>query len=191
MSTDNDYEIAITEVLKTEGGYVNDPSDSGGETNLGITLKFELSEDDLELMDVNGDGVLNSEDIKKLTPERAAAIYRKYFWDAYNLNNINSGKIAYLMFDMIINHGPGIIKRIKTVLSKMVTVPIDTSTTEIGDDVVDAINGIDVDSFTANLIQSRKDFYTIISKKGNNIKFLRGWMNRCEQNRANLDKFEN
>lgn len=33
----NEQDI-INKIIKTEGGYVNDPSDSGGETNYGITV---------------------------------------------------------------------------------------------------------------------------------------------------------
>lgn len=31
-------ELIINEIIRVEGGYVNDPSDSGGETNFGITV---------------------------------------------------------------------------------------------------------------------------------------------------------
>ena len=31
-------ERIINEIIRVEGGYVNDPSDSGGETNFGITV---------------------------------------------------------------------------------------------------------------------------------------------------------
>ena len=34
------YHIALQEVLKNEGGYVNDPDDSGGETYKGIARRF-------------------------------------------------------------------------------------------------------------------------------------------------------
>ena len=34
------YEEIIEQVLHHEGGYVNDPTDLGGETNFGITKRF-------------------------------------------------------------------------------------------------------------------------------------------------------
>ena len=38
-----DYKEIISQVLKHEGGYVNDPTDMGGETNFGITKKDQTS----------------------------------------------------------------------------------------------------------------------------------------------------
>ena len=34
-----DFNKAIAIILKHEGGYVNDPDDPGGETNMGITKR--------------------------------------------------------------------------------------------------------------------------------------------------------
>ena len=55
-----DWLIIIEKVLKHEGGYVNDPTDLGGETNFGITKRF--------YPDV---------DIKNLTKEQAVEIYKR------------------------------------------------------------------------------------------------------------------
>ena len=55
-----DFNKIIEKVLKHEGGYVNDPTDLGGETNYGITKRF--------YPDV---------DIKNLTEEQAKEIYKK------------------------------------------------------------------------------------------------------------------
>ena len=35
-----DYKEIISQVLHHEGGYVNDPTDMGGETNFGITKRW-------------------------------------------------------------------------------------------------------------------------------------------------------
>jgi lysozyme family protein len=49
--------------MKWEGGYVNDPADPGGETKWGISKK-----------------AYPDEDIKALTPERAADLYYRDYW---------------------------------------------------------------------------------------------------------------
>ena len=61
MST---FEQAIAVVLKTEGGYVCDPDDAGGETNFGISKRR-----------------YPEVDIKALTREQAIALYRRDFWN--------------------------------------------------------------------------------------------------------------
>ena len=54
----------INRILGHEGGYVNDPQDPGGETNWGISKRS-----------------YPGEDIKNLTLDQAAAIYRRDYWD--------------------------------------------------------------------------------------------------------------
>lgn len=49
--------------IAREGGYVNDPDDPGGETKWGISKRYHPDED-----------------IKNLTPERAAEIYYEKYW---------------------------------------------------------------------------------------------------------------
>ena len=40
MSSLTEFKDIIKVTLKHEGGYVNDPKDLGGETNMGITKRF-------------------------------------------------------------------------------------------------------------------------------------------------------
>lgn len=81
------FEDAIAFTLPHEGGYVCHPLDPGGETNFGITKK---SYPDL--------------DIKNLTEQKAAEIYKRDFWppDYYR---INSQAIANKLFDLGVNMG--------------------------------------------------------------------------------------
>ena len=32
------FDASFARIIKSEGGYVNDPADRGGETNLGVTI---------------------------------------------------------------------------------------------------------------------------------------------------------
>ena len=71
------FDEIIEGVLKHEGGYVNDPTDLGGETNFGITKRF--------YPDV---------DIKNLTKEGAKEIYKKDYWDRNKVDDmcVNQGR---------------------------------------------------------------------------------------------------
>jgi len=192
MSTDKDFETAIEEVLKSEGGYVNDPLDLGGETNLGITLKFMLDKKDYELFDIENDGDIDKIDLKKLDKERAKLIYRKYFWDNFSLDLVESGKIAYLIFDMVINHGPGILKRVKRVLNDLYEAELDETKGTIDGDTLYFLNTLDVDELIDVLLSFRERYYKEITiKRPANQKFLKGWLNRVKHNREVLVKFEN
>jgi lysozyme family protein len=58
-----EFTYAVNEVLRSEGGLVNDPADPGGLTNYGISQRAYP-------------GV----DIAKLTKEEAIAIYYRDYW---------------------------------------------------------------------------------------------------------------
>lgn len=82
------YEAAKLSLV-TEGLYNNDKNDLGGETKYGISKR-----------------VYPNEDIPNLTPEKALAIYKKDYWDFYNLASINCQLLADKIFDMFLNMTP-------------------------------------------------------------------------------------
>ena len=67
----NDFKECLALVLKSEGGYIDDPRDSGGRTNLGITQKA--------LEEWLGHDV-DEKFMRKLTPEMAAPFYEQKYW---------------------------------------------------------------------------------------------------------------
>ena len=81
------YKKIIEITLHHEGGYVHDPKDLGGETNFGIAKRWYP---DL--------------DIKNLTEEEAAEIYKKDYWDKYKLDEIPEN-LQHIYFDMVVNMG--------------------------------------------------------------------------------------
>jgi len=80
---------------RSEGGYVNDPEDSGGETNHGIT--------DLVARTNGYEGPM-----RELSRERAEEIAKREYWDVMRLDDIArvSPPIAEELFDTGFNTGP-------------------------------------------------------------------------------------
>lgn len=79
------FDEAFTRLLGHEGGYVNDPTDPGGETKWGISKRS-----------------YPHTDIKNLTKEQAAIIYYNDFWAP--LGDADSA-IKFQLFDFAVNSG--------------------------------------------------------------------------------------
>ena len=95
-----DAKISIAKTLVNEGGYVDNPNDSGGPTKYGITQRD-----------------LPGEDIEKLTPERATAYYLENYWKAL-YSQIDSQAVADKIFDMGVLFGVGTaIKLLQNILA--------------------------------------------------------------------------
>lgn len=99
-----DFNKFIGELLLTEGGYVDDPSDSGGETNYGITVAVARE-----------NGYTGS--MKNMPVETAKKIYKKIFWDSLKLDEFKSQQLAEVLCDMSVNAGVG---KGKEVMQKMI-----------------------------------------------------------------------
>lgn len=89
------YDFCLKEVLKSEGGYTNDPRDPGGPTNFGITLA-----DYRAYINRSGTAV----DVKNMTIDQAKTIYKSKYWDKVNGDNLPSG-VDYSVFDYGVNSG--------------------------------------------------------------------------------------
>lgn len=88
---------ALTHVLKHEGGYVNHPADPGGMTNLGVTKAVWESWIGRES---------NEKEMRSLTPEVVAPMYKKKYWDKIKGDELPDG-VDYAVFDFAVNSGPG------------------------------------------------------------------------------------
>jgi lysozyme family protein len=75
-------------IIGHEGGYVDHPSDPGGETNWGISKRS-----------------YPTLDIKNLTREQALEIYRRDYWD--RIPEDLPGVVRWFTFDCAVNHGVG------------------------------------------------------------------------------------
>ena len=82
-------------VLEHEGGYVNNENDRGGMTNLGVTRR--VYEDWV-------DRPVTEQEMRDLTPEDVAPIYRKNYADRIHFDSLPSG-LDWACLDWAINSG--------------------------------------------------------------------------------------
>jgi len=79
----------IKRVLESEGGYVNDPDDPGGETKYGISKRSHPEVD-----------------IKNLTIDGALDIYKRLYWVPSKAEKLIP-ELRHQYFDMVVNAGQG------------------------------------------------------------------------------------
>lgn len=89
-----DFDTAVAITLKNEGGYVNNPNDKGGATNMGITQR--------DMPDI---------DIQNLTVDQAKQYYREHFWQSL-YDSITDQQAANKLFDMGVLFGVGTAVRL-------------------------------------------------------------------------------
>lgn len=109
----SNFEKYQSKVFDHEGGYVNDLADPGGATNKGIILSnFKAwAKKDLGIEPT-------LENLKKLTNEQAATLYKKHYWDKINGDAFKNGSVSFALYDWSITSG-GAIKQFEKVLSKL------------------------------------------------------------------------
>lgn len=149
-----DFTKALEIVLKHEGGYVWDPDDAGGETNKGISKR-----------------AYPHLDIKNITDEQVAHIYKTDYWDRCKCDNLPS-YLRLFVFDTAVNMGTG---RAKKMLQKAVDVVVDGA---IGPKSLAAASAKPKNYVIMNLTGLRWARYHAIAKRGRNRKFINGWLNR-------------
>jgi lysozyme family protein len=91
------FEKSLAAVLVHEGGYVFNPKDPGGETNLGCTKK---------VWEEHCGHMVDTKTMKALTPADVGPLYKLKYWDKVKGDDLPSG-VDYVVFDAAINSGPG------------------------------------------------------------------------------------
>lgn len=164
----SDFNQALAHILKWEGGYVNDATDRGGETNFGISAST-LSRYNTQTG--------NNWSARDLTPTKAGMIYKRFYWDANRLGDINHQGAATASLDTVVHHGYGpklIQQAVNDINSKKIAVD-----GQIGPASIKAINSVPGASFVASLAKRRKDYMEkVITGTPGYEKYRQGFANR-------------
>jgi len=150
-----DFDKYFDRLIANEGGYVNHPTDPGGETNFGISKRS-----------------YPNLDIKNLTREQAKAIYLRDFWKAGKLDQLPSS-LAFQVFDAAVNHGASTAAKF---LQKAVGVVADGN---IGPATLAAVNSKSVPDLLMLFIAERLDFWRKLPTWQT---FGKGWAGRAVEN---------
>jgi lysozyme family protein len=155
----SNWDNAFKLMLKSEGGYVDHPTDPGGRTNLGVTQAtwenwIGRGSDEAEM--------------RGLTPEKVEPLYKKKYWDAVRGDELPAG-ISYLCFDFAVNAGAG--RSIKTLQSAVGVTPDGG----FGPITMAAVQAVDPVELIERFSQAKEDFYRSLNTFS---VFGKGWLNR-------------
>lgn len=153
-------------ILHHEGGYVNNPNDPGGMTNLGVTRRtweeWTRKPADERVM-------------RALTQPQVAPLYNARYWDLVKGDNLPAG-IALCVFDFAVNAGP---TRAARFLQALVGADADG---KIGPATLAAVQSFVAAKGIAALIQryqgARRGYY--LSLQTFDV-FGRGWFRRVDE----------
>ena len=159
------YDKCLETILHHEGGYVNHPKDPGGETNLGVTKRV--------YEEFGG-----TKDMKDLTVEDVAPIYKKGYWDKMKGDDLPNG-LDLCVFDFGVNAGPGrAAKYLQTMIGTVADGGIGPNTLAKLKEYVDE-HGLakSIDNYQ----EARQAYYEKLSTFAT---FGRGWTRRVDETTA-------
>ena len=96
------FEPVMKFIRRWEGGFVNDPRDLGGATNMGITIGTLSA-----WRQAHGMPVATVDDVRNLTRSEADAIYREWYWEPSGAAQAKDYATALLLMDSGVLHGVG------------------------------------------------------------------------------------
>ena len=172
-----DFDKALPFTLKSEGGYSNNPDDTGKMTFAGIsrvnnpnwsgwaTIDQYKAANDLH----NIDSLLQNETLM----QNVSTYYKANYWDVNRLSDINDQQIAAACFDTGVNMGIG---RAAKFLQMAANVTPDGI---IGNQTIVAVNSLSPQLVSSNFNTLRKNKYlSIIAANPSQEQFKASWFSR-------------
>jgi len=169
------FEDSIDYILAHEGGYVDHPSDPGGATFFGISLRFLKATG----TDIDGDGDIDAADVSALTMAQVHDLYRSEFWDRVKLDKIESQPLATKIMDMIVNMGIRQGVKLAQRSCKALGEPLRIDG-KLGPKTRSALNGGDPVAILDGIRDEAAKFYQSLAEKRPELEvFLKGWLRRA------------
>ncbi|MFS4439035.1 holin-associated N-acetylmuramidase [Paracoccaceae bacterium GXU_MW_L88] len=182
MKTVNDI---AREIIRREGGYVNDPDDPGGATNFGVTIHTMRRLG----LDLDGNGRIDAADVRRLTADQAEEIFVKDYFQKPGIEGLPA-PIQVSVFDMYVNAGGHAVKILQRLLAQFgepvkVDGAIGPETLGAAARVMEKAPDHFVDSYG---IARRNYYYKLADARAASRKYARrrdggkgGWITRAEE----------
>ncbi len=178
-------EAIADEIILREGGYVNDPDDPGGATKYGVTIGTMRRLG----MDLDRDGDIDAEDVKRLTRAQARQIFVDHYFHRPRIGELPE-PLQASVFDMYVNAGSNAVKILQRLLNDMgqriaVDGGIGPQTLEAAQIAFAAAPGHLADAYG---IARRNYYYALADRRPASRKYARtraggkgGWIKRAEE----------
>lgn len=178
------FEIAESITGRNEGGYANNPSDTGGETYAGIARNhwpkwIGWSKVDKAKSEYASNGKvslskwINFSVSSQGIQSEVSQFYKQNFWDVLKLDLVNDQQLANSVYDFGVNSGTSISSKY---LQQSAAVKDDGV---IGNQTLHAVNSADRKVIYYDFNKRRETFYKSIAK-GNQAQFLKSWLSRLK-----------
>lgn len=174
-------EKAIQRTLKEEGGFQNNPNDSGNflngtnyGTRYGITpaawMRFY-------------NRPIQHDTIRNLSQAEAIPIYRANYWDKIKGSEIENQSLADLMLFTVVNSGTGQILNFRKLMNKLAGKKVVSETSApFTSAEIKILNELDTEAFFNALKTERETFYkNLVKQRPEKGIFLPGWLRRLNE----------
>jgi lysozyme family protein len=105
-------ESIAAEIVRREGGFVNDPDDPGGATKHGVTIHTLRR----LRMDLNGDGKVDTADVRALSEQQAAEVYVKHYFHEPRIDLLPA-PLQASVFDMQVNASANAVRILQRLMA--------------------------------------------------------------------------
>jgi|APCry1669192522_1035417.scaffolds.fasta_scaffold00206_5 lysozyme family protein len=167
MTAEN-FDRSLALVLKSEGGYSNNPADPGGATQWGIThIDYDA---------YRKRRGLKPQDVRRMTPQERDDIYRTKYWDGAKCDDLPSG-VDYCVFDGAVNSG--VAQSVKWLQRAIGGIVVDG---HAGDVTIESAKDADPEELVNSVCDQRMIFLRSLRTFKT---FGKGWTSRVTSVRAN------
>jgi lysozyme family protein len=156
------FQKSLALVLKSEGGFNNNPHDPGKITNLGVTQNA---------WEAYVQRQVDEAEMRGLTPEIVAPFYKARYWDSCKCDQLPLG-VDYAVFDFAVNAGAS--RASKTMQSALGT----AADGIVGPATIGVAVNADPDEFLEKFSAAKEQFYRNLPTFEH---FGKGWLRRVSE----------